>query len=462
MAPINLDRYWERDPSILSTSIIASGWHSFWCDVRDLIDFFPCVEPVPPIEYAFVGNDYGSSTVSVSSSVAVSTTTIVQYITNEYHAAPVEREIIREVTIRDNAIDTSRFVTRVEYDRQIDAIMRSIEHSSTGGNSGGGGGSVASLGDIGDVVVMSQAAGDLLIWDGSAWTSIATSSLGIDDWVTAGSDIYYGTGNVGIGTSSPTTLLYVGRSDLSDQNVLTLRDVNGTCVNNPTTSGTGWACSSDERLKKNIVDTAVSGLDYINSFRIRDYDLRVDNSHYTGIVAQEILPLHPELVSQDSDGFYLVAQPNNWIMVKALQELDLSLDLLVSATATSTPEAENFVTAFFDRLRDWFADTANGIGTMVANVFEANEMICVDGECLTADDIRDIKDRINEDEYEEPIEEETPVETPPENPGDDLPPEEPVEGEENDDIPPTGEDQETEDDEPAEVIQDETGVVATP
>jgi hypothetical protein len=41
------------------------------------------------------------------------------------------------------------------------------------------------------------------------------------------------------------------------------------------------------------------------------------------------------------------------------------------------------------------ADTANGINSIVANVFNAKERICVDGECLTKDDIRALLTLIN-------------------------------------------------------------------
>jgi len=76
-------------------------------------------------------------------------------------------------------------------------------------------------------------------------------------------------------------------------------------------------------------------------------------------------------------------------------DLYLSLEAL---SGTITPltgsETESFVTAFFANVKStigvWLADATNGIGDIFANVFNAKEKICVDGECLTKDDIHNL------------------------------------------------------------------------
>ena len=65
---------------------------------------------------------------------------------------------------------------------------------------------ITSLDDGKVLPTMTGNSGKYLTTDGtnSSWATIASSQ-----WTTSGSDIYYNTGNVGIGTSSPTTKLHV-------------------------------------------------------------------------------------------------------------------------------------------------------------------------------------------------------------------------------------------------------------
>lgn len=94
----------------------------------------------------------------------------------------------------------------------------------------------------------------------------------------------------------------------------------GTCVHTAGGSAETVACSSDERLKRDITD-AGSALPSLTDFRVRDYVLRADGSRHTGVIAQEVQQTHPEMVHQDDKGMLSVDEPNPWLLVKATQEL---------------------------------------------------------------------------------------------------------------------------------------------
>tara|TARA_Y100001937_G_C6904362_1_gene234752 strand:- start:3 stop:557 length:555 start_codon:yes stop_codon:yes gene_type:complete len=97
-----------------------------------------------------------------------------------------------------------------------------------------------------------------------------------------------------------------------------------------------WQTTSDERIKKNIVDNNV-GLDKINQIRVRNFEYRtpeeVDStlpSHLAvdkqgtqiGVIAQEILEVLPDVVRQTSLGCYSVNPDNlTWYLINAVKEL---------------------------------------------------------------------------------------------------------------------------------------------
>ena len=131
------------------------------------------------------------------------------------------------------------------------------------------------------------------------------------------------TGNVGIGTSSPSSKLHVYSTTAND--VLLVQDNSGTCEAQPTTTGLTWSCSSDERLKTNIRD-AESVLDYINGIRIREYNVINTYENALGVVAQEMLENYPELVTMGEDGYYRVSSLGSWTIVKAIQEQQIIIE----------------------------------------------------------------------------------------------------------------------------------------
>jgi hypothetical protein len=109
---------------------------------------------------------------------------------------------------------------------------------------------------------------------------------------------------------------------------LSLQNSVGTCTFTATNSGASTqSCTSDERTKT-AIRNAASEMAWLESFRIRDYTSRTNGEAGTGIVAQEVMPVHPEMVSEVEGGMYAVQQPSPWKMMKVLQELKTANDSL--------------------------------------------------------------------------------------------------------------------------------------
>ena len=158
-------------------------------------------------------------------------------------------------------------------------------------------------------------------------------------------------------------------------------------------------CSSDSRLKSNVQDMFLSEkpLASLTALRPRTFEwnenLGVENY---GLIAQEVLAVAPELVEIGEDGFYQVKYGYlQYLTIEAIKELNFKLEDLATTTSFAELDNESFTKMFFEKIITWFADATNGIGTMMASVFRASDMICVDDECLTADDIRQLKEGSN-------------------------------------------------------------------
>ena len=128
----------------------------------------------------------------------------------------------------------------------------------------------------------------------------------------------FGTGKFGIGTNAPSYRLEV--SDTSAAITMRLTGSGGACTHAPTAGSETVACSSDEKLKKNIRDSKPA-LDELLKFQIKDYEIKSTGASATGVIAQEVQKTFPELVHKDEKGILLVEQVNPWKMLKAIQEL---------------------------------------------------------------------------------------------------------------------------------------------
>jgi len=101
-----------------------------------------------------------------------------------------------------------------------------------------------------------------------------------------------------------------------------------------------WNTTSDQRLKKNIVDNNV-GLDAINAIRVRNFEYRIESeitelpAHCVikksgvqlGVIAQELQTVLPDCVKQETTGVFSVDSDNlTWYMINAIKELKAEFD----------------------------------------------------------------------------------------------------------------------------------------
>ena len=117
------------------------------------------------------------------------------------------------------------------------------------------------------------------------------------------------TGNVGIGTTNPAYLL----------------DVSGTI------RATGDVIAySDARVKDNII-TVENALDKVKSLRGVTYTRKDDDTKTpkVGVIAQQVLPILPDVVQQDTNGNYSVAYGNMvGVLIEAIKEQQRQIDEL--------------------------------------------------------------------------------------------------------------------------------------
>ena len=105
-------------------------------------------------------------------------------------------------------------------------------------------------------------------------------------------------------------------------------------------NGATWSVTSDQRLKKNIVNNNI-GLDIINQIQVRNFEYRLpeevtelDSQNAVqkigvqlGVIAQELHAVLPDCVKTESTGVMSVQSDNlTWYMINAIKELKSEFD----------------------------------------------------------------------------------------------------------------------------------------
>jgi len=114
-------------------------------------------------------------------------------------------------------------------------------------------------------------------------------------------------------------------------------------------NSSSWSTTSDQRLKKNIVDNT-EGLDKISQIRVRNFEYRLPDEVdpelkpsdavqrpgiQLGVIAQELQQVCPDCVKEESTGVLSVDSDNVfWHMVNAIKELNTRLQAAEAEIAT--------------------------------------------------------------------------------------------------------------------------------
>ena len=150
-------------------------------------------------------------------------------------------------------------------------------------------------------------------------------------------------GNVGVGTLSPGVALHVNST--ADTDVFRLQDSDGTCSANPEAGSVTWTCSSDARLKSNIVIATPILADMLE-VQVRNYTVNASGDSMTGVIAQEMISKFPNMVVQGADGFLQVREFSSWQLLQAVQETNIRINETNNVSLNLTNSVHELEKAF--------------------------------------------------------------------------------------------------------------------
>jgi len=147
--------------------------------------------------------------------------------------------------------------------------------------------------------------------------------------------------DVSVGLANAILQLSFGSdNDCTSASFVYMTDGNGAIGSITAASGTSvsYNTTSDERLKKNIVD-ASSQLDTIKNIKIREFDWKKNDFHEVGVIAQEIKTVVPNAVTEGGDNetkhpFGVDYGKIVPYLIKAVQEQQEQIDALQSEIKT--------------------------------------------------------------------------------------------------------------------------------
>lgn len=160
------------------------------------------------------------------------------------------------------------------------------------------------------------------------------------------------------------------------------------------TSGLG--CTSDERLKTNIIDLTTNTLDTLLNVKTVTYNWlnNPDGKTMVGFLAQDLEQYFPELVATNERGqksvYYSQMTP---ILVEAIREMNLNVTMLSDMVRENT---------WRNALVEWFGNAANGITDIFAKRAHV-EQLCIgtagNETCLSKDQVDSILNSTNITSY---------------------------------------------------------------
>jgi Chaperone of endosialidase len=179
--------------------------------------------------------------------------------------------------------------------------------------------------------------------DGKKFKILSSTILGTNDRF-----VIDGNGNVGIGTTSPGTFKLQVKGDIGPDanNTYVLGSASlawGCLYYNASVLGT---CPSDQRLKDNVADLSFGSdpLSQVAGLRLGTFSYKsAPGSTYSGLVAQEVETVAPELVVTDASTTMKAVKYGDiqWLLIAAVQQLITKVNELADAVAAF---ADHFTT----------------------------------------------------------------------------------------------------------------------